>query len=96
MLRIQEYTRILAHGGRRSDCCRYGEETWGISWRASDELIRQARQQLRDDFDIERPQLIAELLSRYATIEQEARAKGHLHIALGAANATARLAQLIS
>ena len=36
------------------------------------------------------------LLAQAATLQMEAREKGHLHIALGAINTAARLAQIIS
>jgi hypothetical protein len=55
-----------------------------------------ARAQLKADWDIERPQMIADLLSQCSTLQLEARKAGHLHIALGAINTAAKLAQLCS
>jgi hypothetical protein len=55
-----------------------------------------ARDQLRADWDIERPQMIADLLSQCSTLQIEARRSGQFHIALGAINTAARLAQLCS
>jgi hypothetical protein len=40
--------------------------------------------------------MVADLLSQCATLQQEARAKGQYHIALGAINTAAKLAQLCS
>lgn len=96
LIRAQEFARMLAHGARRSDCVTYGEAEWGVSPHACDNYLRLAREMLRADFDIERPQMVADLLAKYATIEQEARQRGHLHVALGAVNAQARLAHLVS
>jgi hypothetical protein len=55
-----------------------------------------ARDQMKADWDIERPQMIADLLSQCSTLQVEARERGHYHIALGAINTAARLAQLCS
>ena len=95
-MRAQEFARIIANGGRRSDCLRYAAENWGVSERTVDEYLGIARDQLRADWDLQRPQMVADLLSQCATLQQEARQKGHLHIALGAINTAAKLAQICS
>jgi len=51
---------------------------------------------MKADWDVERPEMVATLLSQAATLQMEAREKGHLHIALGAINTAAKLAQIIS
>jgi hypothetical protein len=45
---------------------------------------------------MERPQMVADLLAQCSTLQLEARKAGQLHIALGAINTAARLAQLCS
>ena len=95
-LRVAEFVRIVANGGRRSDCMRYAADQWGVSERTIDKYLALARDQIRADWDLERPQMVADLLSQCATLQQEARAKGHYHIALGAINTAAKLAQLCS
>jgi hypothetical protein len=95
-LRAAEFVRIVANGGRRSDCVRYAADNWGVSERTVDKYLELARQQIRADWDLERPQMVADLLSQCATLQQEARAKGQYHIALGAINTAAKLAQLCS
>lgn len=95
-LRVSEFVRIIANGGRRSDCVRLAAEKWGVSDRTVDKYLSIARDQIKADWDLERPQMIADLLSQCATLQQEARAAGHLHIALGAINTAARLAKIIS
>lgn len=94
--RAQRLARIIANGGRRSDCCRYASENWGVDERTVDRYLAIARAQLRADWDIERPQMIADLLSQCSTLQMEARRAGQYHIALGAINTAARLAQLCS
>jgi hypothetical protein len=94
--RAERFARIIANGGRRSDCIRYARENWGVKDDACDLYLRHAREKLKADWDIERPQMIADLLSQCSTLQMEARRAGQYHIALGAINTAARLAQLCS
>jgi hypothetical protein len=94
--RANRFARIIATGGRRSDCIRYASENWGVGSRSCDEYLKLAREQLKADWDIERPQMIADLLSQCSTLQLEARRAGQYHIALGAINTAAKLAQLCS
>lgn len=94
--RAQRFARIIANGGRRSDCCRYAAENWGVNQRTVDRYLQRAREMLKSDWDIERPQMIADLLSQCSTLQIEARRAGQYHIALGAINTAAKLAQLCS
>ena len=94
--RAQRFARIIANGGRRSDCIRYAVENWGVGEAACWRYLAMARNQLKADWDIERPQMIADLLSQCSTLQIEARRAGQYHIALGAINTAAKLAQLCS
>jgi hypothetical protein len=94
--RAERFARIIANGGRRSDCIRYARENWGVKDDACDLYLRLAREKLKADWDIERPQMVADLLSQCSTLQMEARRAGQYHIALGAINTAARLASLCS
>ena len=94
--RANRFARIIATGGRRSDCIRFAAENWGVGPRTCDTYLQLAREQLKADWDIERPQMIADLLSQCSTLQLEARRAGQYHIALGAINTAAKLAQLCS
>lgn len=96
LMRAREFVRILANGGRRSDCIRFAQEAWGVGEASCDKYLKHAREQIKADWDIERPQMIADLLSQCSTLQVEARAAGQYHIALGAINTAAKLAQLCS
>ena len=96
VLRVQSFARIIANGGRRSDCLHYAAENWGVSERTVDSYLEKARAELKADWDIERPQMIADLLSQCSTLQMEARKAGQYHIALGAINTAAKLASLCS
>ena len=95
-LRVARLARIIATGGRRSDCVRYAAENWGVKERTVDSYLNKARAQIRADWDIERPQMIADLLAQCSTLQMEARRAGQYHIALGAINTAAKLASLCS
>tara|TARA_R100000231_G_scaffold22680_1_gene21592 strand:+ start:55 stop:372 length:318 start_codon:yes stop_codon:yes gene_type:complete len=95
-VRVNKFAEIIANGGRRSDCVKYAAEKWGLQERACQPYLKLTKEKLKADFDIERPQMVAELLNQAATLQVEARKKGHLHIALGAINTAARLAQIVS
>ena len=96
VVRAQKFARIIANGGRRSDCVRFASENWGGGERGVDKYLGLAREQLKADWDIERPQMVADLLSQCSTLQMEARRAGQYHIALGAINTAAKLASLCS
>ena len=96
IVRAQRLARIIANGGRRSDCVRYASENWGVGERSVAKYLQIARSELKKDWDMERPQMIAELLAQCSTLQMEARRAGQFHIALGAINTAAKLAHLVS
>ena len=96
VIRSQKFARIIANGGRRSDCVRYASENWGVGERTVDKYLNIARAELKRDWDMERPQMVADLLAQCSTLQMEARRAGQYHIALGAINTAAKLAQIVS
>ena len=96
VIRAQRFARIIANGGRRSDCVRYASENWGVGERTVDKYLEIARAELKKDWDMERPQMIADLLAQCSTLQMEARRAGQYHIALDAINTAAKLAHLCS
>ena len=96
IVRAQRFARIIATGGRRSDCVRYASENWGVGERSVAKYLQIAREELKKDWDMERPQMIADLLAQCSTLQMEARRSGQYHIALGAINTAAKLAHLVS
>ena len=96
VIRAQKFARIIANGGRRSDCVRFASANWGVQERAVDKYLQIARDQLKADWDLERPQMVADLLRQCSTLQMEARRAGQYHIALGAINTAAKLASLCS
>ena len=96
-IRAQTFARIIANGGKRSDCVQHAALEWGIGARQADNYIARARELIKADWsDVQRDQMIADLLSQYSTLQQQARDQNHLAVALGCINGAARLAQLVS
>ena len=96
LIRSRELGKIIAKGGRRSDCREYASKKWGVGYKSVDKYLEIVRAEMKADWDMERPEMVANLLAQAATLQVEAREKGHLHIALGAINTAAKLAQIIS
>ena len=96
LIRARKLGEIIARGGRRSDCIEYGSKNWGVGYKSVDKYLEIARAEMKADWDMERPEMVANLLAQAATLQMEAREKAQLHIALGAINTAARLAQIIS
>ena len=92
--RVQQLERILATGGNTAACYQHSREHWGLGDRQTRRLVAMARESIRQDWEIERPQMIAELLSQLSTLEMEAREKGQLAVAFGCINTMARLCRL--
>ena len=95
-MRVNEFARKLANGARRFGLCQYAADEWGVSSRQADRYIAEAYKVLKSDYDIDRSQMVANLLSQTATLQQEARTSKNLSVALGCINTAAKLAQLVS
>jgi hypothetical protein len=93
--RLRDVERLLLAGAARSVVVAHAADHWGIAPRSADRLLALARERLRADWAMDRRQLLAELLAQLATLQQEARERGDLAVALGCINATARLAQVV-
>jgi len=94
--RVNRVARLIANGGRRSDVLQMCAERWGLKDRQADLYLDRARKKLQADYDMDRPQMLADLLAQLSTIQMEARRTGNLNIALGAVNTAAKLTQLVS
>tara|TARA_R110001592_G_scaffold71021_3_gene217307 strand:+ start:903 stop:1226 length:324 start_codon:yes stop_codon:yes gene_type:complete len=94
--RINRVARLISNGGRRSDVLQMCAEKWGLKDRQADLYLERAREKVKADYDMDRPQMLADLLSQLSTIQMEARRSGNLNIALGAINTAAKLTQLLS
>ena len=85
---------FLARGLTRSEIIKYTAAEWGVKLRQTEQYIADARIILKKDFDIDRRQFTADILSQLSTLQKEARNNGQLHVALGCINAMAKIAQI--
>ena len=85
---------FLARGVTRSEIIKYTAAEWGVKLRQTEQYIAAARIILKKDFDIDRRQFTADVLSQLSTLQKEARNNGQLHVALGCINAMAKIAQI--
>ena len=85
---------FLASGVTRSEIIKYTAAEWGVKLRQPEQYIADARIILKKDFDIDRRQFTADILSQLSTLQKEARNNNQLHVALGCINAMAKIAQI--
>ena len=92
-LRAQQLAKVIIHGGKRSDCEAYAAKHWQVSSRQVTRYMQRARQMIYDDWkEIDRAQMVAEVLSRYSTLEMEARRQNNLAVVLGCIHGAAKVA----
>ena len=95
--RVQAIVGVISNGGLRSDCIRFAsEQGWGVTTRTVENYIAKARDLIRADFDIERPQLIAEFLKRLLKYEKQAEATNQPAVAIQAIVTMAKLTGCIT
>ena len=85
---------FLARGVTRSEIIKYTAAEWGVGPRQAETYIADARVVLKKDFDIDRRQFTADILSQLSTLQKEARNSNQLNVALGCINSMAKIAQI--
>jgi len=95
-IRVNRVARMLSTGAVRSEIVQFSQKEWGVGASSADQYIRKARDVLKADWDIDRQQMVAELLSQVMSIQKEARKQQNMSVALGCVNTAARLAQVIT
>tara|TARA_R100000231_G_scaffold73384_2_gene57518 strand:+ start:7680 stop:7997 length:318 start_codon:yes stop_codon:yes gene_type:complete len=93
--RVRKVAGLKARNASRSEIVAYGTREWGVKPRQVDEYLREANQIIATDWDIDRRQFQAELLSQLSTLAQDARRNNQPHVALGCINTMAKISQVI-
>jgi hypothetical protein len=70
-------------------------DEWGVSRRSADRLLAAGRRELLANWDIERDQMLALLLTRFDAVFKAAMVSGNHNAAVSALNAQARLAKVL-
>ena len=94
--RVNKVAKLLSVGSVRSDIHQFAAKEWGVHSRTIDRYIQDAREIVKQDFDIDRRQFTADILSQYASLAKEARKSGQLTVALGCINSMAKVGQVMS
>jgi hypothetical protein len=87
---IHEVVRLISKGGTRSEVLALVTGDWGLSVRTADRLIAAARKEFAECWNIERPELLAQLLSQAQGLAVEARRAGNHQAALAALRTIAK------
>ena len=93
---MNKVAKLLSVGTVRSEISQFASTEWGVSSRTVDSYMQDAREILKQDFDIDRRQFTAEVLAQYASLAKEARKSGQLTVALGCINSMAKVGQVMS
>jgi len=94
--RLNRVYKLLCKHATTSEIVDYCAREWGLKPSMSKEYVRRVRARIAEDWELDRRQFGADLLSQYADLAKTARSNGHELIALGALNAMARIAGLTS
>ena len=92
--RTYRIAALLSRGVTRSEIIKYNAAEWGLKLRQTEQYIQDARIILKKDFDIDRRQFTADILSQLSTLQKEARNSNQLNVALGCINSMAKIAQI--
>ena len=93
--RVRKVAALKARNTMRSEIVAYGVREWGVKPRAVDKYISAANEVMATDWDVDRRQFTADVLSQLSTLAQDARRNNQPHIALGCINTMAKVAQLL-
>ncbi len=76
--RVNKVARLMSVGTVRSDILQFATTEWGVTQRTVDSYISDAREILKQDFDIDRRQFTAEVLAQYASLAKRLGNQGSL------------------
>jgi hypothetical protein len=94
-LRQREIYKLLCNHATQSEIVEYAELKWGIRKKMALEYLKRVRERVREDWELDRRQFMADLLTQYAALAKKAKASGHDNITLGCLNQMARLTKLV-
>ena len=92
--RIDTIRRLKAGGATRSDVVQFAAKEWGVATRTADEYIAHANRQIIEDFNVDRQQYTADLLSVLHRVIKEGQKTNQLGAVCNAIAQAAKLARL--
>lgn len=94
--RTQDVARLLSIGKARWQILQFAAENeWGISERQVDTYIQKANKMLEEDFALSRQQFTARKMAELISLQDEARQKNQLHVALGCITMQAKITKIV-
>jgi hypothetical protein len=94
LIRAAQVARWLVAGNGTAEVYGLAAVTWGVAHRQTDRLLNLARAEIRAAWELERPELIALLLSRADLAFRMAVEDRNVAAAVGAISQAAKLARL--
>ena len=92
--RVNTIRKLLAHGGTRSDCIALAANEWGLKPRSADFYIHEAKQQIAEDFAVDRKEYAAQLLQVLHRVMEKGTQTNQMGAVTAAVAQAMRLAQL--
>ncbi len=93
--RIGRIAALKARNTTNSELVSYMSREWGVGIRQAYRYITWADEVITKDWDIDRRQFTAELMSQLATLAQDSRKSNQHSVVLGAINTLAKIAKIL-
>ncbi len=93
--RIGRVAALKARNLTNSELVSYMSKEWGLEIRQAYRYINWADEVIAGDWDIDRKQFTAELMSQLATLAQDSRKTNQHSVVLGAINTLAKIAKIM-
>ncbi len=93
--RIDVITRMLMNAGTTSQILRYCSVEWGVGKRQAETYLARARDQVKQDYSLDRAEFLASRLGVLDSITQKAIKANQLSAAVGSVRLAAELARLL-
>ena len=94
-LRVNEIVKLMANGVQRPAMIEHARNKWGITRGATDNLIRKAKDRIKESVDEERSDFIARKLFQLEDIVLKSAKLNHTSAMIGAIKVQIDLAQVL-
>ena len=94
-LRISKILRMIANGVQRPQILEYGRDEWGLGHAAVDELIRKAKDAIKEAVDKDRQDFVAKKLYQLEDILLKSAKRDNHSAMIGAIRLQTELAQVL-
>lgn len=93
--RIHRIAALKARNTPKSELLLYMAREWGLNHRQGYRYLKYADEVIEQDWDIDRRQFTAELMSQLQSLAQDCRKGNQPAVVLGAINSMARMARIL-